>query len=493
MMEKNVQVAVRVRPMNEREKALQRPSVVSALPKTHQISVKKKTYTFDRVFGQYATQKDVFKGVVQSAADEALAGFNCTVFAYGQTGTGKTHTIQGNLKANHEDSGIIPRSVNYIFEKLQATKSEYSVRVSFLQLYNEELKDLLGDNKKDKTLRLMEDVKRGGVYCQNLEEVTTLTASHVFELLETGAKNRISAETLLNEQSSRSHSIFTVRIHSKEVNIGGEDIIRSGTLNLVDLAGSECIGRSGARNVRAREAGNINQSLLTLGRVITALVDKHPHVPYRDSKLTRLLQESLGGKAMTTIIATVGPGGDCTDETLSTLDYAHRAKNIKNKPEANQRMTKHVLIKEYSQEIDALRSQLIATRNKDGIYLPPAQFAEMQDRIAGLGTQLVELEDEMERKEQQIGELEHTLDSAKQECRETMDKLLETKVELGSTRDKLWEAEKQLADTREALKQSQSQLAMARDNEAHLLSDAKTASMLYQDRVEDIRVLELNL
>ncbi|KAF0711917.1 Aste57867_4988 [Aphanomyces stellatus] len=105
MMEKNVQVAVRVRPMNEREKALQRPSVVSALPKTHQISVKKKTYTFDRVFGQYATQKDVFKGVVQSAADEALAGFNCTVFAYGQTGTGKTHTIQGNLKANHEDSG----------------------------------------------------------------------------------------------------------------------------------------------------------------------------------------------------------------------------------------------------------------------------------------------------------------------------------------------------------------------------------------------------
>ncbi|RHY28128.1 hypothetical protein DYB32_006231 [Aphanomyces invadans] len=395
-MEKNVQVAVRVRPMIEREKALQRPSVVTAQPKAHQITVRKKTYTFDRVFGQYATQKEVFKGAVQNAADEALSGFNCTVFAYGQTGTGKTHTIQGSLSPNHENAGIIPRSVNYIFEKLQATKREYS-------LYNEECKDLLSETKKDKPLRLMEDIKRGGVYCQNLEEITTLTASHVYELLETGAKNRMTAETLLNDQSSRSHCIFTIRIHSKEANVAGEDILRS--------------------------AGNINQSLLTLGRVITALVDKHPHVPYRDSKLTRLLQESLGGKAMTTIIATVGPGGDCVDETLSTLDYAHRAKSIKNKPEANQRMTKHVLIKEYSQEIDALRAQLIAARNKDGIYLPTSQFTEMQERITGLATQLGELEDELERKSQQILELEDALESVKQECQDVAGKLQQTEVD----------------------------------------------------------------
>ncbi|OQR99117.1 kinesin [Thraustotheca clavata] len=306
--EKSVRVAVRVRPLNEREKASPRPSAVSVATKTHQVTVRKKTYTFDRVFGQYATQKDIFKGIVQSVVDEALAGYNCTIFAYGQTGTGKTHTIQGSLSPHDENAGIIPRCVNYIFEKLQATKSEYSVRVSYLQLYNEELIDLLGENKKGKQLKLLENANRGGVYCHNLEEVTTLTASHVFDLLEIGSKNRIMAETLLNDSSSRSHCIFTIRIHSKESSIPGEEMIQIGTLNLVDLAGSECVGRSGARNVRAREAGSINQSLLTLGRVITALVDKLPHIPYRDSKLTRLLQESLGGRAMTTIIATLGPG-----------------------------------------------------------------------------------------------------------------------------------------------------------------------------------------
>ncbi|ETV97534.1 hypothetical protein H310_09448 [Aphanomyces invadans] len=492
-MEKNVQVAVRVRPMNEREKALQRPSVVTAQPKAHQITVRKKTYTFDRVFGQYATQKEVFKGAVQNAADEALSGFNCTVFAYGQTGTGKTHTIQGSLSPNHENAGIIPRSVNYIFEKLQATKREYSVRVSFLQLYNEECKDLLSETKKDKPLRLMEDIKRGGVYCQNLEEITTLTASHVYELLETGAKNRMTAETLLNDQSSRSHCIFTIRIHSKEANVAGEDILRSGTLNLVDLAGSECIGRSGARNARAREAGNINQSLLTLGRVITALVDKHPHVPYRDSKLTRLLQESLGGKAMTTIIATVGPGGDCVDETLSTLDYAHRAKSIKNKPEANQRMTKHVLIKEYSQEIDALRAQLIAARNKDGIYLPTSQFTEMQERITGLATQLGELEDELERKSQQILELEDALESVKQECQDVAGKLQQTETRLILANDKMEVKEAALKATERQLCVTEDMLHESRANETHLLNQAHVASKVYSDRVEDIRQLHRKL
>jgi kinesin family protein 11 len=159
------------------------------------------------------------------------------------------------------------------------------------------------------------------------------------------------------------------------------------------LAGSECIGRSGARNARAREAGNINQSLLTLGRVITALVDNHPHVPYRDSKLTRLLQDSLGGRAKTTIVATLAPCGDSIDETLSTLDYAHRARNIKNKPEVLQRISKRTYLKEIDTELEMLRNALSAQRQKDGIFLPPAQFTEMQERIASQAVQLSELED----------------------------------------------------------------------------------------------------
>ena len=163
--------------------------------------------------------------------------------------------------------------------------------------------------------------------------IICMTAAQVFELLESGVKNRITAETLVNDHStfgSRSHCIFTIRIHSKEANIAGEDILRSGTLNFVDLAGSECIGRSGARDARAREAGNINQSLLTLGRVITSLVDKHPHVPYRDSKLTRLLQESLEGKAMTTVIATLGPGINIYFEASIYLYHVFSKETVRN-------------------------------------------------------------------------------------------------------------------------------------------------------------------
>ncbi|KAJ0411020.1 hypothetical protein ATCC90586_003622 [Pythium insidiosum] len=410
MNESNVQVAVRCRPLNEREKAAGRPSVVQCRPNTNELSiVKRKTYAFDRVYGQYSTQKDVFKHTVKPVVDEALAGYNCTVFAYGQTGTGKTHTMQGALSPDDDMAGIIPRAVRHIFDVLQANYQEYSVKVSFLQLYNEELKDLLVPDASKK-LRLMEDVKRGGIYCQNLLEVTTTTASHVFELLETGVKNRITSETLMNENSSRSHSIFTIRIHCKENNpVGGEDLLKIGQLNLVDLAGSECVGRSGARNARAREAGNINQSLLTLGRVITALVDNHPHIPYRDSKLTRLLQESLGGRAKTTIIATLAPCADSIDETISTLEYAFRAKNIKNKPEVNQKMTKTGLLKEYGNEIESLRSALQAARAKDGIYLPPAQFTEMQERLAGQTAQIAELEDELEARSKACKELEAQL------------------------------------------------------------------------------------
>ena len=365
--ERNVNVAIRCRPMNSREKKTGKPQVVQCKPQRHEVTLKKKTYTFDHVFGPYSSQKDVFKTLIQPVVDEALDGYNCTIFAYGQTGTGKTHTIQGELDPNHENAGIIPRSVQYVYDYLQSNYQDYSVRISFLQLYNEELSDLLG-SEMGKKLRLMEDVKKGGVYCQNLQEIPTATSKDVFALLEKGVKNRTTAETALNENSSRSHSIFTIRLHTKETVPGGEDLLKTGTLNLVDLAGSECIGRSGARHARAREAGNINQSLLTLGRVITALVDKHPHVPYRDSKLTRLLQESLGGRAKTTIIATLAPCGDSMDETVSTLDYASRAKNIKNKPEVNQRMTKHALLKDYSQEID---SSLQTARDKDGVFLAP--------------------------------------------------------------------------------------------------------------------------
>ncbi|KAF4321711.1 hypothetical protein BBO99_00001671 [Phytophthora kernoviae] len=478
-MPTNVQVAVRCRPLNSREKATGRGAVVQCKQNSNEVAVvKRKTYTFDRVFGQYSTQKDVFSSVVKPAVDEALAGYNCTVFAYGQTGTGKTYTMQGDLKPGSETAGIIPRSVRRIFEALEAKGEEFSVRVSFLQLYNEELKDLL-DPDGDKKLRLMEDTKRGGIYCLNLLEVTATTAKHVFELVNTGVKNRITSETLMNENSSRSHSIFTIRIHSKEHNAAGEDLLRVGQLNLVDLAGSECVGRSGARNVRAREAGTINQSLLTLGRVITALVDNLPHVPYRDSKLTRLLQESLGGRAKTTIIATLAPCSDSLDETLSTLEYAFRAKSIKNKPELNQKMTKAGLLNDFGNEIETLRAALRAARLKDGVYLPLEQFTDMQERLAGQGVQVTELEDMLKARNASCKELEEVAEKHASEMAALTLEKQEVSNKLASAESKLAFTEEALEKTMHKLDRTQAVLESFQDNEQVLITNGATATKLY--------------
>lgn len=481
-----MQVAVRCRPLTDREKAANRGAVVQCMPNSNEVTVlKRKTYAFDKVYGQYSTQKDVFRTTIKPVVDEALEGYNCTVFAYGQTGTGKTYTMQGDLSPDDELAGIIPRSVRYIFDTLQTMQQEYSIKISFLQIYNEELKDLLAPNE-NKKLRLMEDVKRGGIYCQNLLEVTTPTAEHVFELLETGVKNRITSETLMNENSSRSHSIFTIRIHCKDTTAeaAGDDLLRIGQLNLVDLAGSECIGRSGARNVRAREAGSINQSLLTLGRVITALVDNHPHIPYRDSKLTRLLQESLGGRAKTTIIATLAPCASSIDETLSTLEYAYRAKSIKNKPQVNQKMARTGLLKEYGNEIESLRTALQFARQKEGIFLPPAQFAEMEERISSQSIQISELEDGLEARNKACKELEETVKHQTEEKLVLQGEKKELEGKLARTESALSTTTKELENTSAKLAITEKKLRAFEANEKVLLERGATAAKLFRESEE---------
>ncbi len=373
---------------------------------------------------------------------ETLAGFNCTVFAYGQTGTGKTHTMEGDINSE-ENAGIVPRSVKAILEQLEQSGSEFTIRVSFLELYNEELQDLLVPPNSDKKLKLCE-VEKKGVVCQNLEEITVLSVKDIFEILQRGILQRQTAATLCNKNSSRSHSIFTMKIMIKECNVDGEEVVRHGQLNLVDLAGSECVGRSGAKNDRAREAGSINQSLLTLGRVITALVDHHGHIPYRDSKLTRLLQESLGGKAKTCIIATVTPSQNAVEETLSTLDYAHRAKNIKNMPQVNQRMTKKTVMKEYCEEIESLRAQLQANREKNGVYVLPDVYYGMEAKIASQEAQIAEVESilrgktdevkaikaEKEELEDRVGQVEKELEKTSAELKSTTHLLEQTQADL---------------------------------------------------------------
>ena len=244
-------------------------------------------------------------------------------------------------------------------------------------------------------------------------------------------------------------------MHVKETSLatGGDDLLKVGKFNLVDLAGSEAIGRSGATDKRAREAGMINQSLLTLGRVISALVEKGSHVPYRESKLTRLLQDSLGGRTKTCIVATVSPTRSNMEETLSTLDYAIRAKSIRNRPEVNAHLTKTGLLKEYLGDIERLKNEVLAAREKNGIYIPEEQWREMHEQQAKQKSDYEEAKlrasactVELETKKKEIDELSVTmlataeeLEQAREAERELGLLLSQMKVEMEATRTRLEE------------------------------------------------------
>ncbi|XP_062006171.1 kinesin-like protein KIN-5B isoform X1 [Rosa rugosa] len=430
--EVNVQVVLRCRPLSDEEQKSHVQKVVSCNEQKREVTVLHslnnkpidKVFTFDKVFGPKAQQKSIYEQAISPIVNEVLDGFNCTVFAYGQTGTGKTYTMEGGMRKKNgnlpAEAGVIPRAVHQIFDTLEAQNADYSLRVTFLELYNEEITDLLApedhsrisEDRQKKPISLMEDGK-GCVIVRGLEEEPVYTVNEIYTLLERGAAKRRTADTLLNKRSSRSHSVFSITVHIKEATVGDEELIKCGKLNLVDLAGSENISRSGAREARAREAGEINKSLLTLGRVINALVEHSTHIPYRDSKLTRLLRESLGGKTKTCIIATISPCFHFVDETLSTLDYAHRAKNIKNRPEANQKMSKTVLLKDLYIEIERMKEDIRAAREKNGVYIPRERFVQEEAEKKARVERIEQLENDLNLSEkarvERIEQLENDL------------------------------------------------------------------------------------
>ncbi|KAG7492690.1 hypothetical protein MATL_G00017280 [Megalops atlanticus] len=445
---RNIQVVVRCRPFNTTERKTGSHSVVECDPNRREVNVRtggvgdkaaRKTYTFDMVFGPSAKQIEVYRSVVCPILDEVIMGYNCTVFAYGQTGTGKTFTMEGERSPDEEFTweedplaGIIPRTLHQIFEKLSENGTEFSVKVSLLEIYNEELFDLLSPSPDvTERLQMFDDPRnKRGVIIKGLEEITVHNKDEVYQILERGAAKRKTASTLMNAYSSRSHSVFSVTIHMKETTIDGEELVKIGKLNLVDLAGSENIGRSGAVDKRAREAGNINQSLLTLGRVITALVERTPHVPYRESKLTRILQDSLGGRTKTSIIATVSPASVNLEETLSTLDYANRAKNIMNKPEVNQKLTKRALIKEYTEEIERLKRDLAASRDKNGVYLSTENFDSMNSKIAAQEEQITEFTEKISAMEEELKRVTDMFSDSRRELEQVAENLQDTRLQL---------------------------------------------------------------
>ncbi len=379
---------------------------------SHHVPYPKQRFAFERVYSRQASQRTVFDETVRPSIVSAIEGYNVTVFAYGQTGTGKTYTMEGDMTST-ERAGIIPRAVYAVFDVLASTcasAGDYEVTVSHLEIYQEEMHDLLSphndaesltarlskrqfttslalaqqakkngidivydpgyhqrtsiealrngrlmgplgdvlrarmlsarlrevENDNNTRLRIGVDEERG-VVVRNLTERRVKNPEQIFEVLEHSIAKRVTAETLCNGQSSRSHAIFALNVSVKErdPNTGAlTGITRVGRLNLVDLSGSENRKRAGGPGVgiRASESRAINQGLLALGRVIKARTERSEHVPFRDSKLTRILEESLGGNCITTLILTVSPNHKEVAETLSTLNYAHKAKSVETKP-----------------------------------------------------------------------------------------------------------------------------------------------------------------
>ncbi|GMH45965.1 hypothetical protein BSKO_13929 [Bryopsis sp. KO-2023] len=359
----NIKVVVRCRPLNSKEINDGRQRIVEMETNTGQVQLRNpkldasdpsKMFTFDSVFDWNSQQQAIFDECARPIVDSVMEGYNGTIFAYGQTGTGKTHTMEG---VPGDQQGIIPNTFNHIFEKIEVSENmQYLVRASFLEIYNEEIRDLLSREPKNK-LHLKES-KDNGVYVKGLNAFVVKSVPEIMNVLEVGKKNRSVGATAMNQDSSRSHSIFTITIETVEQGAGKDGHIRVGKLNLVDLAGSERQSKTGATGERLKEATKINLSLSALGNVISALVDgKSGHVPYRDSKLTRLLQDSLGGNTKTVMVANMGPADWNYDETLSTLRYANRAKNIQNKPRINED-PKDAMLKEFQNEIERLKAAL---------------------------------------------------------------------------------------------------------------------------------------
>lgn len=545
----NITVAVRCRGRNKREIDAKSPVIVS-VPNTtasinhastypNEVSVNttddigitaklnSKTYKVDKVFGPNVSQEALFNDIIIPLFNDFIKGYNCTILVYGMTSTGKTYTMTGDENNNFiikdkfvsrnniklsESAGIIPRILCRLFDTLEYEKNilncnnshsntindstgtkqdiDYVVKCSFLELYNEELKDLLydttGSNSNDtiippsKKLKIFDNngnnnnnsssssnniinlkrdknnkfkrsrksmsnrsslpisleksktcnntntnnnnnnVTTTEIYIQNLREFHINNAKDGLLLLQNGLKQRQMASTKMNDFSSRSHTIFTITLYKKFK----DQLFRLSKLNLVDLAGSENISKSGAINLRAKEAGSINQSLLTLGRVINSLSEinenkkdedttttnnnnnnndndnikkdtnnnnnnnnitknktKNIHIPFRESKLTRLLQDSLGGNTKTILIATISPAKLVLEETCSTLEYASKAKNIQNKPRLGSFIVKDMLLKDITQELVKLRADLWSTKSKDGIYMSQENYKNLMNEI----------------------------------------------------------------------------------------------------------------
>ena len=503
-MSDNIQVAVRCRGRNPQEIAAKSPVIVELPhdefdPEKPFVTITNdptktlsgianivpssgKTFKLDQVYGPNADQTLIFNNVALPLFHDFINGLNVTILAYGQTGSGKTHSMCGDLTG--ENAGIIPRVLSRLFTSADAG---HIVKISCVELYKEELHDLVSDGVRtaasSKTkLRLAPTYanERQSTVIHNLTEVPIDSCETGFNILKTCLSKRRTSATKLNDISSRSHTIFSINLfRKKEGSATNEEFVKS-TMNLVDLAGSEDINKSGAVNERAREAGSINQSLLALGKVISALSEGKDlkHVPYRESKLTRILQGSIGGQTKTALIATISPAKVNMSETVSTLNYASKAKNIRNMPQSTrdtEMVNGKLLFADLVKQCSRTYNDLLATRDKENnVKISVQTYQEFCN---------ARIEHETTKKEDaaRIDKLTSRLDNATKESMLKDQKLDALRVEHDELRQKTKTLLAELAEMK-ASHAHQQQLINERDHK--IVELQKTAVRMQQTHTE---------
>ncbi|XP_010402008.3 kinesin-like protein KIF27 isoform X1 [Corvus cornix cornix] len=401
MEEIPVKVAVRVRPLLSKEILHNHQVCVRLVPNAKQVIIgKDHVFTFDFVFGKNSTQEEVYAVCIKPLLVSLTEGYNATVFAYGQTGSGKTYTIGGDhiASVSVDERGIIPRAIQELFQHISEHHNiNFHVKVSYIEVYKEELRDLLDLETSVKELHIREDEK-GNTVIVGAKEFQVECADEVISLLESGNAARHRGTTQMNEHSSRSHAIFTISICQKQSTEyqnntdAAQDSIAS-KFHFVDLAGSERVAKTGNTGERFKESVQINSGLLALGNVISALGDpkrKSVHIPYRDAKITRILKDSLGGNAKTVMITCISPSSLDFDESLNSLKYANRAKNIRNKPVVNYNPEKD-RIDEMELEIrllrEALQNQQVSNQHLYDLNEEKARIGSLEEQLTRLQVQ----------------------------------------------------------------------------------------------------------
>ncbi|NXN66684.1 KIF27 protein, partial [Himantopus himantopus] len=408
MEEIPVKVAVRIRPLLSKEVLHNHQVCVRLVPNTQQIIIgKDRVFTFDLVFGKNSTQEEVYSVCIKPLLLSLTEGYNATVFAYGQTGSGKTYTIGGGHIASvaENEKGIIPRAIQELFQHISENRNiDFHVKVSYIEVYKEELRDLLELETSVKELHIREDEK-GNTVIVGAKEFQVECADEVISLLESGNAARHTGTTQMNEHSSRSHAIFTISICQKQSAESQKNTdaaqdsswksvqMIASKFHFVDLAGSERVTKTGNTGERFKESIQINSGLLALGNVISALGDpkrKSVHIPYRDAKITRILKDSLGGNAKTVMITCISPSSSDFDESLNSLKYANRAKNIRNKPVVNYNPDQD-RIDEMELEIrllrEALQNQQVSNQCSHDLNQERTRISSLEEQLTRLQVQ----------------------------------------------------------------------------------------------------------